>query len=500
MAYLGCDVGTTGTKAVVFDDGGNILSSAYREYELITQHPGWAELNPQQVGDAVEAVVAEAAKKAGQPVESVAFSALGEAITPLDRNGRPLDSTLLSMDSRADKQAAALARQIDPKEFFTIAGHTLHPMLTINKLLWWREVKPEVHRDAACFLGWQDLPAVRMGLPAKVDYSLASRTGFLDIRAKRYSDRLLGLAGVDASRFAEPVAPGTIIGEIPAAARQRLNLGKGCVLVAGGHDQPCAALGAGVIRPRLAVDGLGTVECITVAFDHAVTDDNMLGGNLCCMPHTVNGMYASLAFSFTGGSLLRWFRDNFADAARAEAQRSGRDVYDLLVDEAMTAKHPPFIVPHFVGTGTPYLDPHSKGVIAGLTLGSTRADMVRGVLEGVAFEMRVNLEILQKAGIPLDELRCTGGGAKSRGWMQLKANLWGKHLCTLNVTEGGALACAMLGAVAVGRFRSLQEAVAQTVRVTGAFEPDMKEHARYTERYQIYKELYPRLKEVLHRM
>ena len=500
MAYLGCDVGTTGTKAVVFDNDGNVLSSAYREYSLHTPQPGWAQLDPNEVGPAVETVVGEAARKSPQPVESVAFSALGEAVTPLDSSGRALDATLLSIDSRADKQAAALAKRIDPKRFFQITGHTLHPMLTINKLLWWRDVKPEVLGNTALFLGWQDLPAVRMGLPAKVDYSLASRTGLLDVRKKQWSPELLELAGIDPSRLPEPVPSGTVIGEIPTATCERLGLAKGCVLVAGGHDQPCAALGAGVTKPGLAVDGLGTVECITVAFSEPVTDDNMLAGNLNCMPHTVGGMYASLAFSFTGGSLLRWYRDNFAEAEKAEAARTGRDVYDVLVESAMTAKHPPFFLPHFIGSGTPYLDPHSKGIIAGLTLGTSRADMIRGILEGVAFEMRVNLEILAAAGIAPTELRCTGGGAKSGNWMQLKANLWGKRLCTLNASEGGALACAMLGAVAIGRFKDIRNAVERFVRVTGAFEPDMKEHARYSERYGVYRELYPKMKELLHRM
>ncbi|MBI5393883.1 MAG: hypothetical protein HZA91_01150, partial [Verrucomicrobia bacterium] len=488
------------TKAVVFGDDGNILSSAYREYHLLTPQPGWAELDPREVADAVEAVVGEAARKSKQPVETVAFSALGEAITPLDAMGQPLDHTLLSMDSRATAQTARLREQFGAKRFFEITGHPLHPMHTISKLIWWRENKPEMFRRAARFLGWQEIPATRLGLPVKIDYSLASRLGIFDIRKKQWSEPLLALAGVDPRQLPEPVPSGAVIGEIPAAICQRLSLAKGCVLVAGGHDQPCAALGAGVVKPGLAVDGLGTVECITVAYDHAVTDENMLGGNLCCMPHTVEGMYASLAFSFVGGSLLRWFRDNFADVEKAEAAKAGRDVYDVLVERAMTAKHPPFIVPHFFGTGTPYLDPHSKGVIAGLTLGTKREDIVRGILEGVAFEMRVNLEILAKAGVPLEELRCTGGGAKSPGWMQLKSNLWGKRLCTLNVAEGGALACAMLGAVAIGRFKNLREAVERTVRVTGAYEPDMKEHARYSERYQVYRELYPRLKDLLNRM
>ncbi|MCX7825342.1 MAG: FGGY family carbohydrate kinase [Verrucomicrobiae bacterium] len=500
MSLLGCDVGTTGTKAVVFDENGNILSSAYREYRLLTPQRGWAELDPQEVGDSVEAVLGEAAKKSPQPVQSIALSALGEAITPLDANGKPLDNTVLSMDSRATAQTKMLHEQFGAKRFFETTGHPLHPMHTISKLIWWRENKPDVFRHAARFLGWQEIPAMRLGVPAKVDYSLASRLGLFDIRKKQWSEPLLALAGVDLKQLPEAVPSGAVVGEIPASVCQRLGLAKGCVFVAGGHDQPCAALGAGVVRPGLAVDGMGTVECITVAYDHPVTDENMLGGNLCCMPHTVDGMYASLAFSFVGGSLLRWFRDNFADTERAEAERAGRDVYDVLVDRAMTAQHPPFIVPHFFGTGTPYLDSHSKGIIVGLTLGTKREDIVRGILEGVAFEMRVNLEILAKAGVPLDELRCTGGGAKSRGWMQLKANLWGKRLCTLNVTEGGALACAMLGGVAIGKFKDLREAVERTVRVTGAYEPDMREHARYSERYAIYRELYPRLKEFLHRM
>ncbi len=235
MAYLGCDVGTTGTKAVVFDNDGNVLSSAYREYRLLTPQRGWAELDPVEVGDAVETVLGEAAKKSPQPVESIALSALGEAITPLDAAGKPLDNTVLSMDSRATAQNDKLREQFGAKKFFETTGHPLHPMHTISKLIWWRENKPEMFKRAARFLGWQEIPAMRLGVPAKVDYSLASRLGIFDIRKKQWSEPLMELAGVEKKQLPEAVPSGAVVGEIPASVCQKLGLAKGCVLVAGGH-------------------------------------------------------------------------------------------------------------------------------------------------------------------------------------------------------------------------------------------------------------------------
>jgi xylulokinase len=264
-------------------------------------------------------------------------------------------------------------------------------------------------------------------------------------------------------------------------------------VVAGGHDQVCGALGAGITAPGQAMYATGTVECITPAFANAVFTDELRRSNLCTYDHTAPGRYATVAFSLTGGNVLRWFRDEFGAAEVARAQATGGSPYELLLAALPEEPTRLLALPYFTPSGTPYFDTRVAGAILGWRLSSTRGDMLRALLEGVAFEMRLNLDLLERSGCPIAELRAIGGGARSPRWNQLKADVLGKPLTTLDVTEAGCLGMAMLAAAAVTG-TPVTTLAAQWVRPVATVTPRPAWQEWYARRFADYRELYPALR------
>ncbi len=497
MSLMGIDVGSTGTKAVVFDPDGNLLAQSYREYPETHPRAGWIELDPAQVWDAFKSVVGEAAGGASSdPVKAICISALGETFTPVDADGRYLHNSITSPDNRAIAQAESWADSLGELEVFRITGMPMHSSFTLNKVMWLRDEMPDVFKRIWKCLLWPDLIMLKLGLEPCIDYTLAGRTMAFDVVHKQWSVEMCQQAGVSPKLFAKPVQSGTVIGEIPDAACEELGLPKGCLAVAGGHDQPMNALGAGIIREGLAVDGMGTVECITVAFDKPVLTREMLENNFCCYPHTVPDMYASIAFTYSSGSVLRWYRNNFAGLEKQRADTEGRDVYDLILQDLPDEPTGVFLIPYFSGSGTPYLDARAKGAILGLDLSVDAKKLVKAILEGICCELSLNIKRLDEAGVHIDRLRATGGGSKSDYWLQLKADITGKEVVTLNVTESGCQAGAILGGVATGAYKSIEEAVGVLVRERSSFEPDARRHAAYREQFDRYEQIWPTIRPV----
>jgi xylulokinase len=322
---------------------------------------------------------------------------------------------------------------------------------------------------------------------------MAGRTMAFDLREKRWAPEVLGAAGVDPSKLPDVAPSGTPVAAIPDPICEDLGLPRGVVAATGGHDQPCGALGSGIGAPGLAMDATGTVECITPIFDAPVLTDAMRQNNYCCYHHVVPGLYASLAFNFTGGSLLRWYRDQFGTIEMEEARVSGLNVYDIMIGKAASGPASVFVLPHFTMTGTPWFDAHSRGAILGLTLATEKDQILKALLDGITYEMRLNLDRLQEAGVRVERLRAIGGGARSRTWMQLKANIFNRPVSALNVSEAACLGAAMLAGAATGVYGSCREAAEALVREVETFDPIPEEAARYAEAYAIYRDLYPTL-------
>jgi len=501
MSLLGLDVGITGCKAVGFSITGEMLAQAYREYPLYQPQPGWMELDPIEVWEAVRDVIRRVTEAIpDDPVQAVSVSTHGESVVPLDTQGRPLCRFITALDTRAGEQTEWWGQQLGKERLFQITGMPLHPMYTVNKLLWLRQHEPGIFSNARRFTCMPDFVFHQLGLDPAMDYSLATRTMAFDVNHLAWSGEILALAQIDAERLSKALPSGSVLGEIAPSVAEELGLAPGAVGVVGGHDQPSGALGCGAIAEGIAMDSTGTVECVAVASPNLVLEPELLEGNLPIAPHTVPGMYLVLGYSSTGGALLRWYRDNFGIAEQQQAAGTGQDVYDLILEQAAEGPSPVLILPHFFGSGTPWMDPDSKGAILGLDMSTTKGQVIKGILDGVTYETKLSVDVMERAGIAVRELRAIGGGAKSPRWLQTKADIFGKPVMAMDVSEAACLGVAILAGVATGAFSSIQEGVTHMVKVKRVYEPDKTMHQRYMEKAQRFAKIYPTLAELNHQL
>ena len=495
MSYLGLDVGTTGCKACVFDAEGNLLTSAYREYPLLTPMPGGAEIDSVRVCQSSLEVIAEAvAACRDDPVRGIGISSQGEAFTPVSAKGEILANAMVSSDARAESIVSPWSEQFGRQRLYEITGHTSHPMFTLFKLLWLRDNRPDVWQATTRFYCFEELIQWRLGLEPAISWPLAGRTMLFDVRAHSWNEQILSEMGLDNTRLARPAASGTVVGTVPSAMAQQLGLPENVPVVAGGHDQPCGALGAGAVEPGLAMYATGTVECICPAFDRPILQESFFENNLCTYDYTVEGMYTTVLFSLTGGNLLQWFRDQWGHAEVEQAQRTGQSAYDLLLAQMASEPSDLLTLPYFTPSGTPYFDAQTPAALVGLRMGTTRGQVLRSLLEGVALEMRLNVDILEAAGLNIREFRAIGGGAKNPALTQLKADVLGRPITTLAVTEAGCLGVAML-ACAQDSDAPLTQLVQSWVKPVSVVEPDTRRAAFYRERFQAYRALYPAVRD-----
>ena len=466
--YLGLDIGTSGCKAAVFDERGRMVALAHRDYELHFTPDGGAELDSDLVIARCLEVLAEARTQATGKVRAMAVSSQGEAFTAIGHDGRGLSRAMVSSDVRAATFAREWPKFFGEERLYQITGHTAHPMFTLFKLLWLREHRPQVWAAAQRFLCFEDLLHLRLGLEPAMGWPLAGRTMLFDVRRHEWSREILAAVGLSTDQLARPLASGSVVGTTQ----------DGMLVVTGGHDQPCGALGAGVTRPGVAMYATGTVECITPAFATAVFNEELRRHNLCTYDHAAPGLYATVAFSLTGGNILKWFRDEFAPGESYEA---------------VLATLPPnptelLVLPYWTPSGTPYFDCETPGAILGLRLSTHRNEILRALLEGVAFEMRLNLEILNEAGCAIDELYAIGGGARSAQWNQLKADILGRPLARLEVTEAGCLGAAILACAADTGCTSA-EIAARWIKPGVRFAPNSTAGGYYSERFEHFRRL-----------
>jgi xylulokinase len=285
----------------------------------------------------------------------------------------------------------------------------------------------------------------------------------------------------------------------PALAA-RLGLARGVSVVAGGHDQTCAALGAGVIAERRAVVSSGTAEVLSLAFAKRPSGDVMFDSYYPCYLHAAPDMLFTFALNHSGGILFRWYRDNLGAPEVATATQAGADPYTQIVARMPKGPSPVMVLPHFNGSGTPTCDLHSKGAIVGMTFATTRHDIAKAILEALTFELRINCARLRETGLRHDELVVVGGGAKSADWLQLRADILGRAVRTLAVREAACLGAALLAGTAAGMYGSLEEGVGRTVKTQHVYEPHEPTRKLYDERFGLYQELYPSLKTLNHKM
>jgi xylulokinase len=315
-----------------------------------------------------------------------------------------------------------------------------------------------------------------------------------DVIGKKWSPEILDKAGIDQTLLPQAHPSGTPVGRVSAGLAGELGFAGDVLVATGGHDQPCGALGAGIIKPGMAMNATGTSDVVCPAFDEPLLTDGMFENNYCCYPHVNPRQYVSIAFNLTGGLLLRWHRDVLCEKERLAAQASGRDVYEVIIEAASDNLRSLYFLPHFVGAGTPYLDSHSRGALLGLTIDTTKEDISRAVLDSINYEAKVNIERMNQSGCRIGEVRAIGGGAKSARWLQMKADTFDMPVVSMKTSEAAALGAAILAGIAAGCFGGIHEAVDRMVAVKHTYEPNAARSRQYECKYREYVEIYPALR------
>lgn len=488
MAIGGLDVGSTGSKITVFSEDGQLLHQAYRNYP-VSREMNAHEINAGDIWEAVCQLLSGAAE-AIPDLQAVGISTFGESFVLLDEHEKILLPTMMYTDPRGNDEANELVEQFGMLTMQNITGVNPHSMYGLPKLMWVKRNHPEVWAKVKSVLEIQDFLVFKLTGKRLVDHSLATRMMAFDIHKLSWSHELLNFAGVPVEWLSTPVPTGTDAGTLKPEIAQMLGLPAELHIVACCQDQIAAAVGAGVLQPGQATDGTGTVECITPIFTHIPENGGLQRNNYAIVPFLQPGTFCCYAFTYTGGALIDWFIDQLAGSAKQPASDNGNSIFDQL--EANCPDQPTgiLVLPHFAGAATPYMDTGAKGAFVGMTLGTTTATLYRAVQEGIAFEMALNLRLLKQTGIPIEKLHATGGCAKSARWLQMKADIFNVPIMRMGVNEAGTIGGIILTGVAMGVYRSLEEAVMILVRPLETFHPHSEMHAAYLPYFERYQRLY----------
>ena len=480
MKIAGLDIGTTGCKLTVFDAFGAYLDKAYRDYPVkrgTSEH----EINVESIMESVFAVMKEMAVKYPD-IAGVGVTSFGETFVLTDGVGTPLHNAMLYTDPRGKEECWELIDKIGSNAIASITGVKPHETYSLPKLMWMRKHKPEIYSQAEHVFLIEDFVVFRLTGKAQIDYSLAARTMAFDIRKLEWSEEILQAAGIDKSLMSEPIPTGTKAGKILPEIADKIGISVETEIVSISHDQASAAVGAGVFESDRAADGAGTVQCVISVYDELPEIAVMCQGNYAVVPYVIPGKYVAYAYSYTGGALIQWCVETLAKKEKEMTSEQGISVNSFL-EGTFTEPTGLLVLPHFAGAGTPYMDNDSKGAILGLTAASTVRDIYRACMEGVVYEMQVNMDCLKKSGIHFDMLHATGGGAKSEMWMQMKADILNIPITALETVDAGTVGSAMLTGIAVGCFENLEDAAKHMLKKKKLYEPNREMHEKYMKVY-----------------
>lgn len=501
MSLLGIEVGATRCRATAFSLEGAPLAEAHREYSVITKSGGVRELDARRVWASVYSAIGEvAAQTRSDPIRAMSVAMIGEAMVPLSADGEILGRCILSSDQRGARYAEQVERSLGAQRLFDITGNLPGVSYALPKLCWLRDNEPRLFESTWRFVSLGGMVSHYLGGASTCDYSWAGRTLLFGLARESWSGEVLGACGLPAYKLPHLARAGTAVGTVSASVSRELGLSPGARIVLGGEDHCCRALGAGVTHSGMALYDLSAYIHAVPTFHAIPLTTLMLRNRLNTGHHVVPGLFVSVLSSAAGGNVLRWFRDNLAPLEKREAQKRGTNVYDDLLAEMPEAPTQLMMLPHFVPGGPPHSDGKSSGVILGLKVDTTRGEIVKALLEGMTYPFVKGQELLGQVGVRLQTYRATGSGARSQRWLQLSSDMLSRPVERTGLIETGTLGAAILAGIGTDAYASFEEAVNTVVDVQMRLEPDPQRQAAYGARYERYRELYPLLRDYLHRL
>jgi xylulokinase len=490
---IGCDVGSQSLKAILISEAGQVCGEASISYPIDYPQPTWAEQSPNLWLDALEQAVRALLAKTGvssQDILALGLDAQVDGVVAVDDQGNPLYPAMIWMDRRAVSQCEAAGRQISQEPVFRITGLNLDPSHVAPKIRWLADNHPHIFGKTAHFLLPGSYVAFALTGELGVDYSNASSTLLMDVRTRAWSQQMCAAFEIPISSL-PPIYPAThVIGTLKPDVAEGLGLLSKTKVILGSGDEHAACLGAGVTRPGLVCDIAGTAEPVCASSQTALFDESGLVETHC---HADPDLWLLENPGFVSGANYRWFRDQFSVQEVARAAEEGVDAYNLLNSAAATV--PPgsdglIMLPCLMGAMAPTWNALARGTFMGFTLAHRREHFCRAILEGSAYAIRDITDQMLRMGLPLDEIRVVGGGARSPLWRQIKADVTGLPVSITNTVETTALGAGILALAGSGLIDTLEEAVNLTTNVVETRQPDPKHRALYEEYYQLYRATY----------
>ncbi|MBL8236622.1 MAG: xylulokinase [Bryobacterales bacterium] len=486
--WLGIDVGTGGSRALLVDEAGRIVAAHTAAHEeMRMEKPLWAEQQPQNwwdaCQDAIRGVLA-AAQVNGTAVRGVSLSGQMHGLVILDAAGEVIRPSLIWCDQRSQAQVDAINARAGKERILACIANPVLTGFTLPKLLWVRDNEPGLYERVRHLLLPKDFIRYKLTGEFATEVSDASGTALFDVVNRRWSFELAEILGIDRAILPKVYESEELTGVISAAAAEATGLAAGTPVIGGGGDQAASAVGNGIVETGLVSDTIGTSGVVFAHMDSVAYDP---AGRVHTFCHAVRGKWHVMGVTQGAGLSLQWFRNQLAPGAS----------YDALTQEAAgsaAGARGLFWLPYLMGERTPHLDSICRAAWIGLTAAHTRADMAKALLEGVCYSQKDCLDIIRSLGCGVQSVRLSGGGAKSPMWKQLFADVFATPVTVLETQEGSAYGAALLAMTGTGAFASVAEACRATVREVETVRPSA-ESAFYLRAHSVYQSLYPALRD-----
>ncbi len=498
MAYLlGIDIGTSGTKTVLFDEHGNTVASALEEYPLYQPHIGWAEQDPEDWWQATAASIRKVIDKSGVKAEDISGLGLSgqmHGLVMLDAENKVLRRSIIWCDQRSTAECEQITSLIGAERLIEITANPALTGFTASKIMWVKNNEPEIFEKAKKILLPKDYVRFKLTGEFATEVSDASGMQLMDIAKRDWSPEVLSKLGIERGQLADMYESQEISARVNSEAAKLTGLKVGTPVAGGAGDQAAGAVGNGIVKSGVVSSTIGSSGVVFAYLDKISIDPK---GRVHTFCHAVPNTWHVMGVTQGAGLSLKWFRDNFCQDEMNTAKMMEVDPYVLMdqeADKVCTGSNGLLYLPYLMGERTPHLDAYARGVFFGLSAKHEKRDMIRSVMEGVTYSLRDCMEIIKEMGVSVSEIRASGGGGKSKLWRQMQADIFGNAITTINSSEGPALGVALLAGVGTGVYKNVAEACDTAIKVKNVQEPDMDKNKIYEKYYRLYNQLYRSLK------
>jgi xylulokinase len=494
---LAHDLGTTGNKATLYDREGRLVGSAFYGYNTQYAHTGWAEQNPEDWWQAVcvstRKLVQAIPGFHPDEIACITFSGQMMGCVPLDRHARPLRNAIIWADQRAIDQERWLAERVSPEDMYRITGHRLSASYSLPKMLWIRDHQPDIYHATYKFVHAKDSIVARLTGRFVTEPSDGSSMNLYDLERGVWSEPIMEAAQINPQQLPDLRRSIDVVGELLPEVAESVGLAAGTPVVIGGGDGSCAGLGAGISRQGTAYNYIGSSAWIALATEKPIYDPDY---RTFTFGHVVPGMFMPTGTMQAAGASYQWTRDQLCPLEVQAAQALGISSYEIInlgAEKSPVGANGLIYLPYLMGERSPRWNPRARGAFIGLTIRHTRADMVRAVLEGITFNLRVILEAFTRQGAPIDAMRVIGGGARGRFWNHIMADVYGIPIHRLSILEEAtSMGAAVVGGVGVGLYPDFS-ITEQMNQIAETIQPNRAAQATYERIYPIFERCYQSL-------